>query len=72
MTKFALLLWLCLLAGVAGSGRSVRYVEFSPPVVFPQQEVVTVQARQDYTISCQGHKPLAWHLPRQASNINNR
>ena len=65
-------LCLSLLVPLTAGGRSVRYVEFSPPVVHPQQEHVTVQARQDYTISCQGHKPLAWHLPRQASNINNR
>ena len=48
----------------ASSGhRNTRYVEWSPPVVHPQRDQVTVQARQNYTLSCEGHKPVSWHLP---------
>ena len=42
---------------------SVRYVEWSPPVVHPLRAQVTVQARQNYTLSCEGHKPVSWHTP---------
>ena len=71
-TKFAASWFklLYLLLGVTEGGRNVRYVEFSPPVVHPQQEHVTVQARQDYTLSCEGHKPVTWHLPQDTSNSN--
>ena len=47
----------------AGAGRHLRYVEWSPPVIHPQQDQVTVQARQDYTLTCEGHKPVSWHTP---------
>ena len=50
------------------AGRSVRYVEWSPPVVHPQRDHVTVQARQNYTLSCEGHKPVSWHLPDHTEN----
>ena len=62
--------WLTLLAlllGLTEGGRNVRYVEFSPPVVHPQQEHVTVQARQDLSLSCEGHKPVSWQLPQDTA-----
>ena len=52
------------------AGRSVRYVEWSPPVVHPQRDHVTVQARQNYTLSCEGHKPVSWHLPEHAATTD--
>ena len=62
------------LAPLCSGGRSVRYVEWSPPVVHPQRDQVTVQARQNYTLSCEGHKPVSWHLPEhtQHSDIMSR
>ena len=50
------------------ASRTVRYVEFNPPQILPQQEYVTVQARQNYTLSCEGHRPLTWSLPMDATN----
>ena len=72
MTKFAWLLKLYLVLGVTEGGRNVRYVEFSPPVVHPQQDHVTVQARQDYTLSCEGHKPVSWHLAQDTGDMETR
>ena len=64
---------LYLLLGVTEGGRNVRYVEFSPPVVHPQQEHVTVQARQELSLSCEGRKPVSWQLPEDtASNMATR
>ena len=50
--------------------RSVRYVEFRPPVLDPQvgEEGVSLQARQNYEISCHGHKPLTWIIPGLNNN----
>ena len=50
--------------------RSVRYVEFRPPVLDPQvgEEGVSLQARQNYEISCHGHKPLTWIVPGLNNN----
>jgi len=53
---------------LCSASRTVRYVEFNPPQVLPQQEHVTVQARQNYTLSCEGHRPLTWNLPMDATN----
>lgn len=53
---------------LANAARNVRYVEFSPPIVHPQQDHVTVQARQNTTLSCEGHKPVTWHLPQDMNN----
>ena len=58
-----ILLTLTLAPLLCSGGRSVRYVEWSPPVVHPQRDHVTVQARQNYTLSCEGHKPVSWQLP---------
>ena len=65
---------LMTLTPLASSSRSVRYVEWSPPIVHPQREAVTVQARQNYTLSCEGHKPVSWHLPghTELSDIRSR
>ena len=45
--------------------RTLRYVEYRPPVLDPEvdEEGVTLQARQNYEISCHGHKPLTWIIP---------
>ena len=57
----------------ADSGvRSARYIEWSPPVVHPQHDHVTVQARQSYTLSCEAHKPVSWHLPNNSSDVLDR
>ena len=50
--------------------RSVRYVEYRPPVLDPEVggEGVTLQARQNYEISCHGHKPLTWLVPGLNNN----
>ena len=61
MARFAMVL---LVLHQAAASRNVRYVEFSPPVVHPQRDHVTVQARQNHRLSCEGHKPVAWHLPQ--------
>ena len=59
--------WLELLWWVVTLGlfRNVRYVEYRPPVLDPEvgDEGVTLQARQNYEISCHGHKPLTWIIP---------
>ena len=66
-TRIFLILMLCVpamtTAGADHLARRVRYVEWSPPVIHPQQDQVTVQARQDYTLTCEGHKPVSWHTP---------
>ena len=66
MSKFAVLLM--HIGVLANAARNVRYVEFSPPIVHPQQDHVTVQARQNTTLSCEGHKPVTWHLPQDMNN----
>ena len=63
-----LILVLTASAGADHLPRRVRYVEWSPPVVHPQVDQVTVQARQDYTLSCEGHKPVSWHTPADYDN----
>ena len=63
---------LVMVTSMVRAERSVRYAEWSPPVVHPQQDHVTVQARQSYTLSCEAKKPVTWHLPNNSSNISNR
>jgi len=66
MLGYALLLSQTMV--LAHASRTVRYVEFNPPIVLPQQEHVTVQARQNYTLSCEGHRPVTWNLPMDVTN----
>ena len=68
MAQLALIVSALFLVSDVSGGRQVRYVEWSPPVVHPQQDHVTIQARQNYTLSCEGHKPVSWHLPMSVTN----
>jgi len=56
---------------MSSSIRSVRYVQYNPPVIYPQKDHVTVSARSKYLLSCSGNKPVSWHMP-QNTNIGDR
>jgi hypothetical protein len=64
--SFSLLLPLTLAA------RNVRYVEYRPPVVFPNQDFLTVSARLNITLTCEGHKSVQWFLPKGSNSIGDR
>ena len=48
--------------------RSVRYVEYRPPVILPTVDNLTLSARTDYELTCVGHKPISWVLPLDVHN----
>ena len=54
--------------------RNVRYAEFRPPVILQAPAPasgegaasVTLHARQQYNLTCVGHKAVTWHGPGRA------
>ena len=54
--------------------RNVRYAEFRPPVILQAPAPasgdgaasVTLHARQQYNLTCVGHKAVTWHVPGRA------
>ena len=65
------LLWLvvsCCFSPLLGS-RTVRYVAFNPPVIYPQVDHVTVEARSNYTLTCEGVSPVTWITPPSPNKL---
>lgn len=67
---------LFLVSSALGS-RTVRYVAFDPPIIYPQVDHVTVSARSNYSMTCEGVYPVTWHLPQNgeygiSADVRNR
>ncbi|XP_023348446.1 platelet-derived growth factor receptor alpha, partial [Eurytemora carolleeae] len=63
---------LSLLLPLSLAARNTRYVEYRPPVVFPNQDFLTVSARLNITLTCEGHKSVNWFLPTGSNSIGDR
>ena len=57
------MLLLLLLPALAAAARTLRYVQFDPPRVSPGRAEVRLEARQNFSLSCSGSRPLTWVLP---------
>jgi len=65
-------LFFLTLLPLAAPKRATRYVSYDPPVVYPSKDHVTISARSTYRLTCEGNRPVQWHLPKTAKTIQDR